>query len=490
MKKNKPNILFILTDQQRRDSMKAYGNNWINTPNLDSLSEKSFVFENTYVTQPVCTPARASIMTGLYPQKTGLHRNNIPLDKNIDTIGDLINEDYYNAHMGKWHLGDDMIAQRGFDKWIGVEDFQRIRSTKKEYRYVESPYNNWLKSFGINPPEIEKTYEAWVGNANLTEEQTQAGFLGHEASKFITEFPKSAYKEKPWMLFVNFFEPHPPYTGPFNGLYDPDKIEVGPSFRKRPDNGSLINKLRSDFYMSGGVNPLGAEGGDIHDTTTEEGFRKLRAQYFANVTLVDNQIGKILKALDESGESDNTIIIFTSEHGEMGGDHGMLEKRSLYEESSNVPLLIHVPELNNNKKTNIKGSISQVDLVPTILDLTSSEIPKTLHGNSLVPVLKGDANLKNNDVFIQWNGMNDRNLGSPEINRMIAVPWRGVITGNRWKLNLSPGDQCELYDLNTDPYEMNNLFNFSGQKDRIRDMAARIRVWQDFTEDDMVLPTV
>ena len=242
--------------------------------------------------------------------------------------------------------------------------------------------------------------------------------------------------------------------------------------------------------MSGGVNPLGAEGGDIHDTTTEEGFRKLRAQYFANVTLVDNQIGKILNALEESGESDNTIIIFTSEHGEMGGDHGMLEKRSLYEESSNVPLLIHVPELNNNKKTNIKGSISQVDLVPTILDLTSSEIPKTLHGNSLVPVLKGDANLKNNDVFIQWNGMNDRNLGSPEINRMIAVPWRGVITGNRWKLNLSPGDQCELYDLNTDPYEMNNLFNFSGQKDRIRDMAARIRVWQDFTEDDMVLPTV
>ena len=86
--------------------------------------------------------------------------------------------------------------------------------------------------------------------------------------------------------------------------------------------------------------------------------------------------------------------------------------------------------------------------------------------------------------------MNYRNIGSPELIRKIAVPWRGVITGNRWKLNLSPGDQCELYDLNTDPYEMNNLFNFSGQKDRIRDMAARIRVWQDFTEDDMVLPTV
>ena len=125
-----------------------------------------------------------------------------------------------------------------------------------------------------------------------------------------------------------------------------------------------------------------------------------------------------------------------------------------------------------------------------IRDSSSSKIPKNLHGNSLVPVLKGETNLNNNDVFIQWNGMNDRNLGTPEINRMITVPWRGVITGNRWKLNLSPGDQCELYDLNTDPYELNNLFNLSDQKDRIRDMAARIRVWQDFTEDDMVLPTV
>eukprot|EP01069_Polyplicarium_translucidae_P012493 Polyplicarium_translucidae@DN5257_c0_g1_i1.p1 len=95
--------------------------------------------------------------------------------------------------------------------------------------------------------------------------------------------------------------------------------------------------------MGGGNNPLGEAGGDFHDTTTEEGFRKLRAQYFANVTLVDNQLGKIFEALEESGQADNTIIVFTSEHGEMGGDHGMLEKRSLYEEASNVPFLMYGP---------------------------------------------------------------------------------------------------------------------------------------------------
>ena len=490
MQERKPNILFILTDQQRRDSMAAYGNNWIKTPNLDKLAEKGFIFENAYVTQPVCTPARASIMTGLYPYGTGLQRNNIPLSRDIKTIGDMIDDEYYNAHMGKWHLGDDMTAQHGFDKWEAVEDFQRVRITRKEYRYQEAPYNQWLIDHGVEPPSMSMSYEAWTGTAELTEEQTQAAFLGHTASKFITEYPEGRHGDQPWMLYVNFFEPHPPYTGPLNDLYDPDEIEVGPGFRTRPDSGSLVNRLRSDYYMGGGNNPLGEAGGDFHDTTTEEGFRRLRAQYFANVTLVDNQLGKIFEALEESGQADNTIVVFTSEHGEMGGDHGMLEKRALYEEASNVPFLMYVPWMTDMQPKRIPGSIGQVDLVPTLLDLSGSDIPDHLEGKSLRPVMRGEEDLSDNDVFIQWNGMGDRNLGSTEINRMVAIPWRGVVTGDRWKLNLSPGDQCELYDLNTDPAELTNLFNQPEHKDRIRQMSARIRIWQDETGDDMPLPTV
>ena len=490
MQDRKPNILFILTDQQRRDSMRAYGNKWIKTPNLDKLANRSFVFENTYVTQPVCTPARASIMTGLYPYATGLQRNNIPLSRDIPTIGDMISDEYYNAHMGKWHLGDDMTAQHGFDKWEAVEDFQRVRTTRKEYRYQEAPYNQWLRDHGVDPPSMQVSYEGWVGVAELTEEQTQAGFLGHTAANFILDYPKGSHADQPWMLFVNFFEPHPPYTGPLNHLYNPQDVEVGSGFRKRPDSGSLVNRLRSDFYMNGGNNPLGTVGGDHHDTSTEEGFRKLRAQYFANVTLVDNQLGKIFNSLEKSGQAENTIIVFTSEHGEMAGDHGMLEKRSLYEEASNVPLLIYVPWLNANNQQRIAGSVGQVDLVPTLLDLSGSDIPEHLEGKSLVPVLQGDEDLSENDVFIQWNGMGDRNLGSPEINRMVSIPWRGVVTGDRWKLNLSPGDQCELYDLNSDPHELDNLFNIQEHKDRVRVMTARIRIWQDETGDDMPLPAV
>jgi arylsulfatase A-like enzyme len=398
-------------------------------------------------------------------------------------------EEYYCAHFGKWHLGDDTIRQHGFDHWVSVEDFHRPRYTRREYRNVEADYNQHLRDNGVEPPPPNISYEGWVAGAELPEELTQAGFLGKSASEFIGSYPDSAHGRQPLLMFLNFFEPHPPYTGPLNGLYDPELMPVGPAFLKRPNSGSLVNRLRSDYYLGGGLNPLGTRGGDFHDTTTDAGWRKLRAQYFANITLVDRQVGKVFQALQETGLWDDTVIVFTSEHGEMGGDHGMLEKRSLYEEASRVPLLIRAPEISRSQKR-IPGSISQIDLVPTLLEMMGQERPPALQGKSRAPVLRDEESLEDNDVFVQWNGMGDRNLGTAEINRMVSVPWRSVVTGDRWKLNLSPGDQCELYDLNSDPHEMTNLFDRPEHRDRIRDLAARIRVWQDATGDIMPLPAV
>ena len=514
---DRPNILFILTDQQRQDSLACYGNDWIETPNLNSIADRSYVFENAYVTQPVCTPSRASIMTGLYPHAVGLHRNNIPLPEDCPTIAERISEDYYSAYFGKWHLGDDMIQQHGFDKWISVEDAHRARATKREHRNVEADYNDHLRKHGIEPPGPDRSYENWSATFGLTEEQTQAYFLGDSAADFIRDHPSSECGEQPFMLYVSFFEPHPPYTGPLNDLYDPQEISVGPAFLKRPDDGSLLNRLRADYYMAGNLNPLGIE--DYHDLTAEDGWRRLRAQYFANVTLVDRQVGKMLDALRETGQLDNTIIVFTSEHGEMAGDHGMLEKRSMYEEASRVPLFIRIPGSEPDgigESKRINGSVSLVDLVPTLLDLSGSTQDGSsvamsagtvlgdgfaptaaslsqawqMQGKSLAPVLNGEADLSENDVFVQWNGMGDRNLGTPEINRMVSMHWRTVITGDRWKLNLCPADQCELYDLNNDPHEMTNLYDDPAQRDRIRDMAARIRIWQAATDDMVDLPGV
>ena len=117
-------------------------------------------------------------------------------------------------------------------------------------------------------------------------------------------------------------------------------------------------------------------------------------------------------------------------------------------------------------------------------------MPTDIHGSSRAGVLQGESDLSENDVFVEWNGLGDRNLGSPAINRMVSVPWRSIITPDRFKLNLSPGDQCELYDLENDPCEMQNLFDDPAQHDRVRDMTARLRFWQTETDDNVLLPTV
>ena len=132
----------------------------------------------------------------------------------------------------------------------------------------------------------------------------------------------------------------------------------------------------------------------------------------------------------------------------------------------------------------------EIDLIPTLLELLGEPIPDHLHGESRVGVLRGEATLDGNDVFMEHNGIGDRDLGNPKINTMNDLPWRSVVTADRWKLNLCAGDQCELFDLNTDRYEVNNLFDDPVQKDRIRLMAAKIRLWQHYTGDDAPLPSV
>ena len=478
----KPNLIFLLTDQQRRDSMSCYGNNWIKTPNMDSLASQSFVFENAYVTQPVCTPARSSIMTGLYPQTTGVIKNGIPLSPQTRTIAEMISNEYSRAYMGKWHLGDETTSQHGFENWISIDG----APFSPDNPDVESDYSKFLQNKGHDFPPPMVTYEKWAPSANLTQDLTPAYFLGEQASTFISEHASKS-PDQPFMMYISFFEPHPPYTGPLNNMYAPEDIEVGPAFLRFPEQGSMVNKLRSEYYLSGNLNPLGIEGGDFHDTTSELGWRKLRAQYFANLNLVDNAIGNIIRTLNQTSMADNTIIVLTSEHGEMAGDHGMLEKRSMYEEASRVPLLIKIPWLSPETDM-VPGNFSQVDLVPTLLDLLGEEIPEHLDGANKTDVFQNPNSLRNNDVFIQWNGQGDRNLGTDQINRFIEQPWRSVVTGDRWKLNLSPGDTCELYDLYNDPYEMVNLYDQSINQSRVKEMTNKIQLWLNSVGDTTMLP--
>ncbi|MFW6195578.1 MAG: sulfatase-like hydrolase/transferase [Chloroflexota bacterium] len=488
----RPNILFILTDQQRLDSMRCYGNTWIETPNLDALADRSFVFENPYVTQPVCTPARSSIMTGLYPHTTGQVRNNIPMRPDTRTIAEMAPAGYHCAYYGKWHLGNDSQPQHGFTDWLTTSS--RHGASNRADKEDNSDYHRFLERNGVVLPELRvrpggdgAASERAVAQANLPEHLTQAAFVGEETARFLREHAAQR-PDQPFIMYTNFFEPHPPYSGPLNGLYDPASLPAGPTFLEKPEGASLFNQSRADFYLQSEHRADSVAGCDGHDLGTEAGWRALRAQYFGNVTLVDRAVGNILNALEESGQADNTVVVFTSEHGDMLGDHGMLEKRSFYEEASRVPLLVHVPWLSKEEKR-VPGSISQVDLVPTLLELIGADIPPHLQGRSRAGVLRGEDSL-DDGVFIEWNGHGDRDLGNPTVNRMIALPRRSVISEDRWKLNLCAGDIGELFDLNNDPHEQHNLFYETSYRDRVVDMSARIRLWQMDTGDTAPLPGV
>ena len=458
-----PNIVVIITDQQRTDTMACYGNGWIQSPHHDALAERSFVFENAYVTQAVCTPARGSLITGLYPHSHGCVVNGIPLREETLSIAEMMPNTYRKGYVGKWHLGDDGNCQHGFDEWCSIAD--------------GCGYHQWLLDQGF-APDVPNRFTPQQ-RAEMPASAQIGAYVGEESERFIRENTGG-----PWLLVASTFEPHPPYRGPHDGLYDPEEIPLGPTFLKHPEGHSLFNRVRSDFYRNTTDARVVAE-----DMTRDENWRKLRAQYLGNVKIVDDAIGKMVQALDETGQMENTIFVFTSDHGEMAGDHRMWEKRAFYEESARIPFLMHVPWL-STEQTRVDGVFGHADLVPTLLDLAGLPIPDQCQGESVADALTGDRDLREHMAFMEWNGIGDRNLGNPDINLVATLPWRCVVTGDRWKLNLCAGDQCELFDLNTDPFEENNLFDAPEHRDRIRNMAAAIRLWQHETGDTAPLPSI
>lgn len=479
----KPNLLFIFTDEQRYDSMLCYGNTFIQTPNLDGLADESIVFERAYVTQPVCTPARASIMTGLYPHTAKLPTNDISLPDDVPTIAEMVSPDYKRAYIGKWHLGDELSAQHGFDTWISTEDGYVWSYSSKRPRPPVSDYCEFLTHNGFEPnAEIdgERIFTRGV-SARMPEEFTKATFTAREAERFIRE-----NKADPFVLYINFLEPHMPYTGPFDNLYDPKSLPQSPAFLKKPaPNSSLYHQLMAEIWENAVF--------DGQDLSKRQGWLTMQARYWGLVTLVDRAVGRILRALEESGAADNTIVVFTSDHGDMMGDHSILAKCVMYEEAVRVPLLVRVPWLGRSQ-WRISRPIGQVDIVPTLLELMGQPIPGHLEGTSRANVIEG-GNTLDDDVFIEWNsslGIDAALPSNPNHRERIMAkaqpihgqPMRTIVTSDSWKLTLSHVDQCELHDLNEDPHELRNLFNAPAQKARIADLTAKVRQWQKRTSDD------
>ena len=333
------NLLFIFTDEQRADSMAAYGNRRIHTPNLNRLADESVVFERAYVSQPICTPSRSTLFTGQYPHTNGCTHNNIPLRADTSCFPEMLRDDeYVTAYHGKWHLGDEIFKQHGFDEWRSIEDGYIGYYGPGRDRDARSSYHHFLIGKGLRPRNgsVFQRGEA----ARLPEELGKPAYLAQEASRFIRE-----NRDRPFALFVNFLEPHMPFYGPRDDEHDPAEIALPENFEHVPaeDQPLKTRLLYQHFLKVGFKDDFDKSDMDTPTLRTEHDWRRLIARYWGLCSLVDTHVGTILQTLAECRLDENTIVVFTSDHGDMMGSHRLVAKSVLFEEAVRVPLLVRLP---------------------------------------------------------------------------------------------------------------------------------------------------
>ncbi len=468
----KPNLLFLWTDEQRPDTMAVYGNHKIHAPNLNRLAGESVVFEKAYVTQPVCTPSRSTVMTGLWPHTNGCTENNIPLPNDIPCFPEIFNDpDYRTGYFGKWHLGDEVFAQHGFEEWESIEDIYWEYFSEGRDRNAKSSYAEYLLYLGYTPDRERGDFSRDFA-ASLPLEHCKPKFLEQKACDFLRR-----HRHEPFMLYVNFLEPHPPFFGPLNDEHDLNEIDLPQNFDDplEEDEPLRYRLIRHKLYQNG------YKGKELR---TEAQWRRLMANYWGLVAQVDLSVGAILAELERLGLAENTIVVFTSDHGDMMGAHRLLNKTVMYEESVRVPWLMRIPRMIKKQQV-IRHPVSHIDLVPTLLELMGKKAAENLQGKSLMPLIK-DNQVYPQDVFIEWNPKRRGEESYPamagisieDVKRAEGASIRTVITPDGWKLCWSDFDNCQLFDLNRDPLETTNLYYREGYEEVKTRLKNKIVRWQ------------
>lgn len=472
-----PNVVIFLPDQQRADTLACYGNPKVHAVNLNKLAADSVVFEQAYVTQPVCSPSRAALMTGLWPHMTGCTNNGFSLDSRFATLPQLIGDGHRAGYVGKWHLRDQPPTKRGFHDWVSVEGV--------------SDYSKFLVRKGFVPDHKKGGFSA-LTISNLTVELSQPKFLEHHACEFIHRNRKS-----PFILVVAFVEPHSPYNGPFNSEHPLEEVKVDPTALVSPSDEDL--PLRYRLLREWQVDEASQDkSGTVRETRFGldlADYRRLKQRYLGLITLVDHSIGAILACLEQNGLTDKTIVVHTSDHGDLLGAHHLFGKGVMFEQAVRVPYLIKLP---GHRAQLIRQRVSHIDFVPTLIDLAGGADISQPIGRSLTRFIYGQESQPDN-IFLEWNPYKkrgkrvkkDTTLASEDlINRAISESTRTVISTDGWKLSLRDMDLHELYNLNEDPLEKQNLYYNGRHAKIIARCTDLIRRWQTATNDTVNLAPV
>lgn len=470
----KPNLLVFLPDQQRADTIACYGSGRIHAPNLNKLATQSSIFEQTYVTQPICVPSRSSLMTGLWPHTTGCTNNEASLPSHFQCLPELIGDaDYRCGYFGKWHLGDEVFAQHGFHDWVSIiDDYQKTYRPDRDRKSV-SDYNRFLVSKDIKPDKVRKRSFSRKFVSRLPIELSKPKFLETRVCDFLQQ-----HWREPFIVFVAFFEPHPPYNGPLNNEHRIDEVDLDSTVDHVFD---ATIPVRYRLRQEADVKKFG---------TSAEGYRKVKQRYLGLVTEVDQSIGAILLQLEKLGVADDTVVVHTADHGDMMGAHRLFGKFVLYQEAARVPYLVRLP--GQRRSISIPQPVSHIDFAPTVLDLLGKTSARQLPGKSLMPLLRGES-MPPETVFLQWapgelskeDEKQARKFGADL--RALNESTRAAVTADGWKICLRDADKNELYNLRSDPNELHNLYERPESKEIIARLRGEIHRWQESVADTLKL---
>jgi arylsulfatase A-like enzyme len=474
---NQKNIIFILTDQQRLSAVGCYGNTPCQTPHINALTQEGIRFERAYTACPLCSPSRASIITGKYPHSHGITTNIHEMGCNVSELADhpqllsrrLQKVGYNIGFNGKWHLGTDLDRDPithlpnkpslpknvGFDGWNYPGHGGGGHHYPEYQEYLHQ--NNWVHQV---KPWSEKTRPIFsAGELVGPLESTMAYFLVDQTISLIDKFRK---EDKPFFLWHNFWGPHIPYyvTAEWLDYYRSIEIPPWPNYHwpSRQISGPHQMKIHPHYEL-----------------LTWDDWATIIRYYYAYASMIDGQIGRLIGYLKRMGLYDNTIIIFAADHGETLGSHGGLYDKGWhhFEETHHIPFVIRVPKTNPAIKREL---VSLLDLYPTILDYAGGQIDSNLiHGRSLRPILENNEHSDwRKSIVTEFHG-----LGNACFAQRTIVNNDGI----KYGYNLCCDD--ELYDLNKDPWETRNVIRHPEYKGILHDLRENLSNWMEETNDSL-----
>ncbi len=461
---NRPNIILIMTDQQRYDTIRALGYPYMDTPNLDRLVNEGVAFTNNFVTAASCSPSRASFFTGYYPHTTKIY-------KNADVwkhswVENLAEAGYYCVNIGKMHTYP-YETPMGFHERFVVENKDRYL----EGRWFFDRWDLACQARGVIKQQRE-IYRTWTGYKDslgafewkLDEDLHSDFFVGNLVKWWLRTKPPL---DKPLFLQIGFPGPHPPYdpikryAEPYLSKDIPMPIVTAEEIASQPLAQKILRQENINVDHDSIVwkeNPSPVE------------IKRMRAYYYANITMIDEKIGEIIQTLDNKGYLDNSIIIFTSDHGDCLGDHGHIEKWVMYDCITRVPMIAWGPKYFQGGKK-VDALSQQFDIMAAIFELAGIKKPEGWEAESLLPFIKGYNDPKERK-YVFAEQCKDPTLQGTEFMTMVR--------SREWKLvhYLGENQEGELYNLKNDPEECKNLWKESAYREKKRELLDVLLSWR------------